>query len=165
MLANLIATARKFLIQKFQMRMAVEPGGSWYLDFSCMNRAANLKFGFWDCGARGISRVKKKTFSQNLEFSTTLSSYLPLYIQRTYFSWSYKTFWTSSSLSRGSATMLLHTKPTHISCTAISPLQLHCWGCAAHTCTNIKKTKLQICNFPGLGLVLHTDVVHFCTRS
>ena len=150
MLANLIATARKFLIQKFQMRMAVEPGGSWYLDFSCMNRAANLKFGFWDCGARGISRVKKKTFSQNLEFSTTLSSYLPLYIQRTYFSCSYKTFWTSSSLSRGSATMLLHTKPTHISCTAaISPLQillkLHCWDCAhLYKCSKDKSQNMQL---------------------
>ena len=155
MLANLIATARKFLIQKFQMRMAVEPGGSWYLDFSCMNRAANLKFGFWDCGARGISRVKKKTFSQNLEFSTTLSSYLCISSVHTFHS-ATKLFW------------LLHPSwglQLQRLCTAISPLQLHCWGCAAHTCTNIKKTKRQICNFPGLGLVLHTDVVHFCTRS
>ena len=72
--------------------MAVESGGSWYLDFSCMNRAANLKFGFWDCGARGISRVKKKTFSQNLEFSTTLSSYLCISSVHTFHS-ATKLFW------------------------------------------------------------------------
>ena len=92
LLANLIVTARKFLIQKFQIRMAVEPGGSWYLDFPCMNRAAYLKFGFWDCGARGISRVKKKTFSQNLEFSTTLSSYLSISSVHTFHS-AIKLFW------------------------------------------------------------------------